>query len=330
MQSQSARHSVDSLVERDLAGTGTHVVLGTGQVGHAVAQQLRGANADVRLVSRSGRAPDDLRDDVTTVSADIADPAAARAACEGGAVVYCCVQPPYERWAERFPPLLDGALEAAEHADARFVMADNLYMYGPVDGPIHEGLPETATTEKGRTRAEMARTIREAHESGRVEATVGRASDFYGPGVTGSIVGPYVFEPILDGGTVWFPGDPDLPHTYTYVPDFARALVTLGSEEAALGEVWHVPNAETVTTREFVQLAGRVAGTDPTVRGLPSWVVRPLGLVSGTMRELAETQYQRSEPYVVSHERFAETFDFTPTPHREALEATVAWYRARD
>jgi len=315
-------------IERHFSGS--HVVLGTGQVGHAVAQLLCAWDAEVRVVNRSGTIPDDIRADVEVVSADISNPSEARNACEGASVVYFCLQPPYDKWEALFPPLLDGAITAAEAADARFVMADNLYMYGPVSGPVHENLDSAATAGKGAIRAQMARTVQKAHETGRIRAAVGRASDFYGPGVTTSIVGTQVFEKVLDGGTVWFPGNPDTLHTYTYIYDFARALLTLGTYERALGEIWHVPSAKTLTTRQFVSLAGDVAGTNPTVRRLPSWLLKPLGLVSPTLGQLTDTHHQRSKPFVVDSTKFEESFECSPTPHREALEQTVAWYRTAD
>jgi nucleoside-diphosphate-sugar epimerase len=312
--------------DADLA-TGTQVVLGTGQVGVPVARTLLERGAHVRVVNRSGTAPDGIAGEVDAVAGDVSEVETAREVCEGAAVVYCCLNPPYAEWPELFPPLLAGALAGAEHADARFVMADNLYAYGPVDGPLTEDLPAAATGKKGRVRARMAETVLDAHESDRVRATIGRASDFYGPGVTASIVGERFVPEILDGGTVNVLGDPDAPHTYTYVPDFARALVTLGASDRALGEIWHVPNAETLTTREFVALAGEVAGTDPSVRATPAWLARLLGFVSPQIRELRETRYQRTEPFVVSHEKFADTFEFDPTPHTEAIERTLSWYR---
>ncbi|QPV62065.1 NAD-dependent epimerase/dehydratase family protein [Halosimplex litoreum] len=315
------------VTDGDLA-TGTHVVLGTGQVGVPVARTLLERGADVRVVNRSGTAPDGIAGDVDAVAGDVSDPEVAREVCEGATVVYFCLNPPYAEWPNQFPPLLEGALDGAADADARFVMADNCYAYGPTEGPLTEDLPAAATGEKGRTRAEMADTVLDAHESGRVRATIGRASDFYGPGVTASIAGERFCPEILDGGTVNYLGDPDQPHTYTYVPDFARALVTLGASERALGEVWHVPNAETLTTREFVALAGEVAGTDPSVRATPAWLARLLGLAVSEVGELRETRYQRAEPFVVSHEKFADAFASEPTPHAEALDRTLSWYRS--
>lgn len=305
---------------------GTHVVLGTGQTGRHVAQVLLEVDADVRVVNRSGEAPGAIADDVDVVAADVSRSDAAISACGDAAVVYCCLQVPYTAWPDRFPPLLDAVVNGAAEADARFVLADNLYMYGPVSGPITEDLPYAATSRKGRVRAAMAETVLEAHDDGGVRATIGRASDFYGPGVTGSLAGERLFPAVLSGGTVWFLGDPDAPHTYTYIRDFAEGLVTLGANESALGEAWHVPSAETMTTREFVALAGEVAGTEPTVRRLPSWLMGVVGRVSSTIGELREIRYQFEEPFEVSHEKFATSFELEPTPHREAIAETLEWY----
>ncbi|AGN02943.1 NAD-dependent epimerase/dehydratase [Salinarchaeum sp. Harcht-Bsk1] len=313
---------------RPTPATGRHVVLGTGQVGQHVAAQLVDADADVQVVNRSGAAPDAIADEVSVQAADLSVPDQAREACADAAVVYFCVQPPYHRWPELFPPLVRATLDAADAADATFVMADDLYMYGPVEGPIHEDLPYAAAGSKGEVRAEMAETVLDAHESGRVRATIGRASDFYGPGVTGSIVGDRVFPNVLDGSTVWFPGDPDVPHSYTYIEDFARALVTLGASDAALGEAWHVPSDEPITTREFVEVAGEIVGTEPTVRELPGWILRLAGLAIRPLAELEETRYQITEPFEVSHEKFAAKFDVEPTAYREGIERTLDWYES--
>ena len=47
-----------------------------------------------------------------------------------------------------------------------------------------EDLPLAATTVKGRTRAAMTAELLAAADAGRVRVAIGRASDFFGPGVT--------------------------------------------------------------------------------------------------------------------------------------------------
>jgi nucleoside-diphosphate-sugar epimerase len=48
-----------------------------------------------------------------------------------------------------------------------------------------------------------------------------------------------------------------------------------------------------------------------------------------TLREVRETLYRSTEPFVADHSKFAETVGAAPTPHREAIEETVSWYRSR-
>jgi hypothetical protein len=50
-----------------------------------------------------------------------------------------------------FPTLTGSILGAAESSGAKLVFADNLYAYGPVDGPLREDLPAAARGRKGRT-----------------------------------------------------------------------------------------------------------------------------------------------------------------------------------
>ena len=154
-----------------------------------------------------------------------------------------------------------------------------------------------------------------------------RASDFYGPGVTNALLGERVFPALLQGGKVQVLGDVDLPHTYTYVPDFARGLVTVAVADAALGQAWHVPNAPTESTREVLEMAAMIAEQPLKIGALPGWLLSVLALVNPVMRELREMQYQWSRPYLVDHSKFAATFWSEATPMEEGLAATIDWYR---
>ena len=106
-----------------------HVVLGTGPLGLAVARHLGARGDRVRAVHRRGHA--DLPHGVEVVSADVAVAAEAARACQGAAIVYHCANPPYAKWPEIHPPLMDAIIKAATSAGARLVFGDNLYAYGP-------------------------------------------------------------------------------------------------------------------------------------------------------------------------------------------------------
>jgi nucleoside-diphosphate-sugar epimerase len=306
-----------------------HVVFGTGQVGSALAAHLASTGVAVRAVSRTR--PAALADGVDWRAADVSDPEAATDAAKGASVVYQCVNAPYTQWPERFPPLQRGVLDAAEHTGALLVVLENLYGYGPTGGkPMTEDLPLAATGAKGATRAAMTAELLAASGAGRVRIAIGRASDFFGPGVTaGSVLGERVFGNALAGRRADFIGDPGLPHTYSYVPDIAAGLATLGTDARAEGEVWHLPGPPTVTTRAFLDLVAHEVGHPVGIRPVPKLALRALGLVNPMLRELAETSYQFDQPFILDTSKYQTTFGTAGTPLADAAAATVAWYRTR-
>ena len=301
--------------------------MGTGPLGLAVNRHLAGTGRRVRAVSRGSRA--DLPKGVELVAADVADASEAERACDGADVVFHCANPPYARWAELHPPLMHAIIAGASAAGAELVFGDNLYAYGPVDGPLTEDLPYLASGPNGRTRARIADDLMIAHQQRRVRATIGRGSDFFGPHAHQSTVGDLVFGRALAGKPARVLGDPDTPHTVTYIEDFARALVTLGDREEALGAVWHVPNAEAVTTRRFVEMVFASIGHAPRLRTASGWGLALAGLFNPTIRAVREQLYQAERPWVVDSGRFERTFGWTATPLSESIEATTTWFRER-
>lgn len=305
------------------------VVLGTGALGRAVAAELVARGRRVRLVNRSGRL-DGAPEGAEVRAADLTDPGAARSACAGADTAYLCANVPYTDWPVKWPPLAAGILEGGAQAGVKLVYGDNLYAYGPVDGPLYEDRPAAAIGVKGRVRAGIAARFLDAHRAGRLRVTIGRASDFYGPWATdSSLLGARVIPAALAGGTGQVIGDVDQPHTFTFIRDYARGLATLGASDEALGQTWHVPSAPTTTQRELLGLVWEAAGAGaPRFRAAPGGLVRALGLFSPIMRELAEMLYEWERPYVVDHSKFERAFGAPTTPHREAIRETVAWFRA--
>ncbi|MBZ0315990.1 MAG: NAD-dependent epimerase/dehydratase family protein [Anaerolineae bacterium] len=303
-----------------------NVVFGTGPVGRAVTQELVNRGKGVRVVNRSGKA--DVPAGVEIIKGDVTDHAFAREASKGASVVYQCTNPPYTQWAELFPALQAGVLEGAASAEAKLIVMDNLYMYGPTAGkPLTENLPNKATSRKGMTRAKMAQDIMAAHRSGKVRAAIGRASDYFGPGAMDSAAGDRLFLAALAGKAAQVIGNPDLPHTYSYVPDMGKALVTLGEREEALGQIWHLPAPETVTTREFVNRIYQETGHTPRLQVANKFILRAMGLFVPVMREFVEMYYEFNEPFIMSHNQFAKAFGADVTPLQEAIRTTVAWFR---
>ncbi len=308
------------------AEPGPQVIFGTGPLGLSVARQLVSKGQRVRLVNRHGHAEAPPAG-AEVVGGDATDPAFTRSACRGASVVFRCAVGPYHRWPQTLPLLMAGIIEGAAAAGARLVYGDNLYMYGPPSGPLREDLPYRPVGPNGRVRAEVATTLMDAHGASRVQATIGRGSDFYGPQARRSTAGDGVFARALAGKPAQVLGNPDLPHTYTFIEDFGRGLITLSEHEEALGQAWHVPSADTIATSQFVEIVFKQLGKPARLQRAPRLVITALALFNPTLRAVKEALYQSEQPWVVDHSKFASAFGAETTPHQAAIAATLAWFR---
>jgi nucleoside-diphosphate-sugar epimerase len=304
-----------------------HVVFGSGAIGLATVEALQRRGESVRLVNRSGRSP---LADVEIAAGDARDPDFTTAVTRGASVVYQTMAPPYPEWSSQFPSLQAGVLAAAEANGCRFVSMENVYMYGRPDGlPLTEERSHNAHTKKGQLRSLMSRDLLDAHRAGRVAVAIGRASDYFGPrGGAQSNLGDRLFPAALGGHAATVLGDPDQPHTYTYIPDIGEGLAVLGEHADAPGEVWHLPNdPDTATTRHVVELAFAMAGRSPArLRRVPSLALSVVGLVRPLVRELVEMQYQFEEPFIVESTKITK-LGATHTPLDTAMFDTLMSYK---
>ena len=306
-----------------------HVVFGTGAIGLALIDELAGRGVPVRAVNRSGSA--EVPTDVEVLGGDVSDGGFAVRAAAGAAVVYQCLNPAYHRWAEDFPPLQDSVVHAARTVDARLVSFENTYMYGDTGGaPITEATPTNPHTRKGKVRLGMAEQLRRLHDDGEVAVTTARASDYFGPrGTTQSSFGDLVIGAKMAGRPARVIGNPDLPHSYTFTVDAARTLAALGTRDGVLGEVFHVPNAPALTTRQIIDLIADELGTPIKINVAPILLLRVMGLFNKTVREVDEMVYEFTQPFVVDGTKAQSRLGIAPTPMADAVASTVAWFRAR-
>jgi nucleoside-diphosphate-sugar epimerase len=311
-----------------MANQELHAIFGTGPVGQAVARELVKRGKMVKMVNRSGKKPGGVPEGVTVVAGDVFDANAAKALAQGATHVYQCTNPPYDKWPEQFPTLQANTLEAAAGAGAKYIVMENVYMYGDPNGqPITEDLAYNAHTKKGKVRAQMAKDVLAAHQSGKVRAAIARASDFYGPGVLESAAGDRMFGFAVEGKTASAAGNLDAKHSYTYIGDIGQALAILGERDEALGKAWHVPNAEVTTTRQFINFVFEELGQPARMSAVNKLMMRMAGLFIPGARETVEMLYEFEKDFVVDGSKFTKAFGLTATPYREGIKHTVAWYK---
>lgn len=294
-----------------------HVIVGAGPVGNAVARELLNRDEQVRVITRRGTAISGTE----PVAADASDATRLSELTDGAVALYNCVNPPYHRWAQDWPPVANALLAAAESSGAVLASTGNLYVYGPVDAPMTETTPMAATGTKGRVRAQMWRAALALHEAGRIRTFEVRGSDYLGGN---SLLAMLISPALRKGRAAYVPADLDAPHTWTNVRDVAALLVAGALNERAWGRVWHVPSAPACSVRELTAMAATQLGVRPKLHSLPRPVVWTAGLVNAQVRELRETQHQFRKPFVLDSSAAQQTFGLKPAPLQESVALDLA------
>lgn len=304
------------------------VILGAGPVGLSVGKVFLERGIPVRLVTRSGKAS---LPGAEARSADIKDSAALLAAVQGATILVHAVGVPYPLWQVEFPPMQNAVLAAAEATGAVAVFAENLYSYSAASMPLSESTPEGPPTRKGALRLQLSQQWLQRVKEGRVKAVSIRASDYFGPGATtspNSHFGARFFPGFEAGKPVAFLGNPDARHSYTYLPDYARALADVALDPTSWGRAWICPSLGPTTARQVAQQFAHEAKTTVKVGKLPRFLVQTLGLFNPTIREVAEMLYQFERDFTVDASAFESHFGWKATPLETAVAETWRAHRS--
>lgn len=262
------------------------------------------------------------------MAADAASLDALLGAAPKADAIYNCVNPPYHRWAQDWPPLATAFLSYAERTGAVLATCSNLYGYGPVNSPMTESLPLSTQGRKGRVRAKMWLDAQALHGAGRIRATEVRGSDYVYAGEQSLVGSSRVVPRILAGRPVSLIGSVDEPHSWTYPTDVARLLISVAVDDRAWGKAWHVPTNAPRTQRQVMNDLADAAGVEHVrVSQLSPVITRILGVFNPAIRELEETAYQRDRPFVIHDTAARTTLGIDPTPWEEIMRAVIASYR---
>jgi nucleoside-diphosphate-sugar epimerase len=121
----------------------------------------------------------------------------------------------------------------------------------------------------------------------------------------------------------------DVPHTWTYAPDFGKALAIVGTHDAAMGQVWHVPSDTAITQQQLLDLISAQLNKPVQVLRANKWMLMALGIFVRNVREISEMYYEFEQPFIMDSRKFTKTFGMEPTPLRDAVRATLEWNRAQ-
>lgn len=215
-------------------------------------------------------------------------------------------------------------LAAAGEAGAVVVFPESLYSYSEPDRVMTEDGPREARGGKRGVRTALLRA-RAASATNTVSVVAG---DFFGPRVRSSHAGERMVPRILARRPLQVVGSADQPHSFTFVPDLAAAMIKAAQTPALWNRVLHAPTNPALTQRQLAGALAEAAGVPrPRVGVLPGWLLRAVGVFSADIRGLAETLYQFQRPFVMDSAASEAALDLRPTPLPEAARMTVDWWR---
>jgi nucleoside-diphosphate-sugar epimerase len=303
-------------------------ILGAGgSIANLMVPLLTAQKRPFRVVSRSSRpAPKGAG----SVSADLADKDETIRAVAGSSIVVVLAGLKYDHkvWAELWPRIMANAIEASKRAGAKLIFFDNVYMYGRINGAMTEATPFNPCSRKGEIRARIATTLIDTWKSGALTGMIARAADFYGPDTANGVPNALVFDPFSKNQKAsWLVNDA-VPHSCTFTPDAARALLTLIDSDTAWNQTWHLPTTPNPPTgKELIEMAAQAMGVPPKYRALNRPMIRVYGWFKPVVGEMYEMLYQYDAAYLFDSSKFAKAFGFSGTPYSEGIRITAASYR---
>ena len=303
-------------------------ILGAGgTIANELVKELAGREEHVRLVSRH---PRPAAGAMEPVAADLSDLSQTVQAVSGSTVVHLLagLKYDYREWVALWPRIMANTIEACKRAQAKLVFFDNVYMYGRVEGPMTEETPFRPCSKKGEIRARIATTLLAEIQAGNLTALIARSADFYGPEASNSVANLLVFEKLAQGNKALCLVNDSAPHSYTFTPDAAKALVLLTESAQAWNQTWHMPTAPAPPTgREFIALAARGFGIEPRYRVLSRTMLKLAGWFDRTIAESNEMLYQNDSEYLFDSTKFARAFAFEATSYAEGARITAGAYK---
>jgi len=303
-----------------------HTILGAGgAVGNELFPLLQEHNERVRLVSRNAQ----RFANVEAIATDITNHEQTMDAVKGSDIVYLLAGLTYDIrvWRKSWPKIMANVIDACKEHGCKLIFFDNVYMYGKVDGEMTEETPFKPISKKGELRALIANKLLNEMMAGNVQALIARSADFYGPvGFGISFANLLVFQNLRNGKKAQWLINSRVPHSFTFVPDAARALYMLANTPDAFGQTWHMPTAaQPLTGEQFIKTAARAmkASDDFSVISKPAMYLA--GLFNRAIKESVEMAYQNQFPYLFSSSKFNKAFNFSPTSYEDGIRDTATW-----
>ncbi|GGF30581.1 epimerase [Aliidongia dinghuensis] len=299
-----------------------------GAIGRSIAAALSAEGRPYRVIGRSHAALIQAygRDPLAEIAVwDPADPESAARALDGAEAAVHLVGVPYHQF-ELHPVVMDQVLKGAVAAGVeRLVQIGTVYPFGRPRTPrVAEDHPREPHTFRGRMRKAQEDLTLAAHAEGRIQTTVLRLPDFYGPDGEKSFLHG-LFAAALAGKRALMIGPIDRPHEFVFTPDAGPIVTRLIDTPAAFGRTWNLAGAGVTTQRDFARRIFATVGRSPKLLPIGRRGLSLFGLFDPLMKGLAEMNYLMTEPVLLDDSALSSLIGpLAKTSYDEGIDRTLA------
>lgn len=300
-------------------------ILGSGgAIANHLAKELKNYSSDIRLVSRH---PKKINESDEIFSADLLVKEQVSKAVSDSEIVYLTAGLSYniKIWQRDWPRIMQNVINSCVQHNARLVFFDNIYAYSPNEVPaMTENSRKKPQTKKGKVRLDLLNFIFDAMKNQGLRALIARSADFYGKDVKTGFLNIGVIDKFKKGSKAMWQSDANKIHSFTYVPDAAKAVAILGNTEDAYNQEWHLPTStQKWTGKDFINETAKQMNILPKYYILSKTLISILGIFSPMIKELKEMQYQYNRDYFFDSSKFEKRFSFEPTPYQKGISETL-------
>ena len=241
-------------------------------------------------------------------------------ASEGAAVIVNALNPPYPDWAAQVETQHAEVRNAARAAGATVIVPGNVYVFGAGTSlPWSESSPHMAQNPLGQIRVRME----QGYKNDSIRTIILRGGDYLDTKPSGNWFDKIMIQK-LKRDILVYPGRPDIPHAWAFLPDIVRAAVALADDRDALPRFLDVPFAGyTLSGQDIAGHLTDLLRTDIRLRPfswLPVQLARPFWPLA---KHLLEMRYLWNTPH-----RLDSTLFDTLLPEFEATPVSVALAQA--
>jgi nucleoside-diphosphate-sugar epimerase len=233
-------------------------------------------------------------------------------AAQGVDVIVNGFNPPaYHDWERQIRRITEQVIDAARVSNATVIVPGNVYNFGNQEGVWGENTPQQPNTRKGRIRVEME----QAYRNSNVRTLILRAGNFIDPKRNGDVMS-LLFLRSIAAGKMTVAGDPSAMQAYCYLPDWAKAAVSLAEKRKSLATFEDVPfPGHSFTALQLRQFLAETLDREISIAHFPWWAISLASPFWELAREMLEMRYLWSLSHTLSEEKFRRLLpDFHLTP----------------